>query len=432
MAVSTIPASPSTAAAPVPAAGPAAGPKVLAWWRGSNKVDRWGRHVLAILFWTYLTGQIFFDVDLWLHAHLPPEFQWVIDYKVLLFLSVAALILNFVPRRIFWWWSSFILLWPATRALKGLLILGIILFKLKSWPILFAVLNLSFAIVRSFKINFLLYIAALIAIMTTLLSHSIISLNSAAIVLVVITLVLVARRLVAIFQPSPIFNVYVRALAWMMDYSRRKLIKPPDVIALDASGINLPEPEKRYSELSTAVMLIELCGFFQAKFREYRNSGMAIANYLLILATLFLLVVVLLGFANLGIYRADPATFKISGGHTLFDFLYYTFGAISAQRSGEIVPILLGAKLLSMLEMSLYWLIAAGTLLALFLAIRRGRDDEAVEKAVIRLQEEEQRMGQFIEEKFALPMDQAIATLEGVQGGLVNFISVLRAARRGL
>lgn len=395
-------------------------------------MERYGRHFLAILFWGYLIGQLFFDVDMWLRARLPPQLQWIIDYKALLFLGTAALIMNFVPRVRFWWWASFILLWPLTRILKGLLIIGVLLFMLKSWPVLFAVLNLAFAIFRSFKINFLLYVAAMIAIIAILLAHDAITLNSAAIVLVMITLILVARRLVAIFQPSPIFNIYVRAITWVMDYSRRKIIKPVSMAGADVTGITMPELEKRYGDLSTAIMLIELCGFFQAKFREYRNSGMAVANYLLILAALFVLVLVLLGFANLGIYRADQSAFKFSGGHGLFDFLYYTFGAISAQRGGEILPMSLAAKLLSMLETALYWLIAAGTLLALFLAIRRGRDDEAVEKAVVRLQEEEQQMGQFVQEKFALPLDQAIAILEGVQGGLVKFIGILRAARSGL
>ena len=344
MADPTVSSPAITPAIPAVAASDGAGQKALAWWRGRTKLERYGRHILAILFWGYLIGQIFFDVDNWLRARLPPQLQWLIDYKALVFLGAAALTMNLVPRRRFWWWASFVLLWPLTRALKGLAILGIILFKLKSWPVLFAVLNLGFAIIRSFKINFLLYIAALIAVMMVLLAHRAIALNSAAIVLIVVTLVLVVRRLVAIFQPSPIFDVYVRAIAWVMDYCRRKVIKPVSLAGVDVTGITLPDLEKRYGDLSTAIMLIELCGFFQAKFREYRNSGMVIANYLLILATLFVLVVALLSFANLGIYRADPAAFKMSGGHSLFDFLYYTFGAISAQRSGEIMPVSLAAK----------------------------------------------------------------------------------------
>ena len=356
----------------------------------------------------------------------------MVEYKLLVFLAASALIMYFVPRRRFWSWATYILLYPFTRFLLALVLAGYILFKLKSWTLLFSVLNLIFAILNSFKINFLLYVAALIATFTILISHSHVNLISAAVVLVVVTIALVARRLVAAFQPSPIFNAYVRFLTWVMDYARRKVIKPVSLRGVDVSQYSVTEFQKRYGNLSTAILLSETCGFLQAKFKSYSNSGMAVATYLLALAMLFGLVTLFLALANFGIYRADPTAFKISGSHHFFDFVYYTLGAMTSQRSGEVLPISLGAKLVSMLEIGLGWLFAAGTFLSLYLAIRRGREDEAVEVAVARLKREEQQMNEFVEKEFALPLDEALAVLDKVHDGLLKFISMLRAARETL
>ena len=247
--------------------------KLLAWWRGDGPLERYGRHVLAVFFWVYFVGQFFvFDFDAWLINQLPDWLRWVVIYKLLVFLFIAAIVLNFVPRRRFWPWAAYVFLYPVTRALALLyyLIFGVgwVLLKLKSWTALFAVLNVMLAFIDSFKVNFLFYVLALIGIVTVLLASDPGDLLSATILLVFVTLALVVRRLVAIFRPSPIFNFYVRAMAWIMDNCRRHLIKPVSLKGVDTADLTLSELEQRYGKLSVAIILSEFCALLEAKFKE--------------------------------------------------------------------------------------------------------------------------------------------------------------------
>ena len=218
-------------------------------------------------------------------------------------------------------------------------------------------------------------------------------------------------------------------MAWAMDYSRKKLIKPHSLKGVDPSKFTLAELEKQYGHLSTAITLTELCSFLEVKFADYRASGVAIASYLLALVGMIFVVVLLLAFANLALYRADHTMFAINGPHNVFDFVYYSFGAVTGQRSGEIIPVSVAAKSLSMFATALGWIFVAGTGLSLFLSVKRDQDDASINAAIARLQAERERMNQFVEQGFSLNLDDAIKVLEGLQGGLAKFVSVLRTAR---
>jgi len=388
--------------------------------------------MLAILFWVYGVGQLLvFDFDGWLIAWLPDGFRWIVIYKLLVFLFLTAVVLKFVPRSMFWSWAAYVVLYPVTRLLLLLKLLGWVLIMLKSWTVLIAVLNAALGFFGSFKTNLLIYVVAMIGMVTALAARLPGDLVSAAILLIAVIVVLVVRQLVVIFRPSPIFNVYVRAIARIMDFSRRNLIKPASLRGVDTAQITLTELEARYGQLSTGIFLSELCEFMEVRFREYRASGTAIATNLLALVGLLGFVIFLLGFANLALYRADQLAFRVTDGHGLFDFGYYAFCAVTSQHIAEIVPVSLGAKLISMLETMLGWIFFAGTALSLVLSVTRDQDNASIERAINRLREERQRMNTFVEEGFALPLDEAVGVLEGIKGGLSSLIKLFRTARGG-
>lgn len=408
---------------------------IINWWRGRSRTERYLRHLSAITIWTYVFAQLFvFDFDSWLTRNLPGWLGWVVTYKLVVFLFLAAIVLNFVPRRRFWSWTIYILLYPVTRLavliFAFVVALGWVVVKLKSWTLLFAILNVTISFFRSFKFNFLLYVIAMIGVLVALLSQTPNNLVSAAALLAAVIIALVTRRLISVFRPSPIFDAYVGVMAWIMDYCRRKLIKPSNATGVDPAQFTLAEFEKRYGDLSTAILLSELCGFLESKFRQYRQSGVAIATYLISLAVLFLIVVVLLGAANYSLYRSDSSAFSANSGHGLFMFIYYAFGAVTGQRISEIYPISTGARWLSILATALSWIFFAGALLSLVLTIKRDQDDVGIERAITRLQQERVRMNQFVEDGFSLKLDQAIFVLENLKGGLSKFIALLREAQQ--
>jgi hypothetical protein len=311
----------------------------------------------------------------------------------------------------------------------AILLLAFILLKLKSWTALFAVLNVTLSFFARFKANLLIYVVAAIGAVVALVATRQGNLISAAVILVVAITLLVCRRLISMFRRSPIFNVYVTVMARVMEYSRKNLIKPSKLTGVDVTQLTLGELEKRYGQLSTAVFLSELCGFLETKFKAYRSSNVSIATSLLALLGLFVAVTFLLSLANFAVYRAQPNAFHIVHGHDLFDFFYYTFGAVTGQRGDEIVPLSLGAKLLSMYAVGLEFIFIAGTGLSLILSLVKRNEDADIAEAISGLRKERQRMDAFMQEGFALDFSQAIEVLESLKGGLRKIIQMLRAAQ---
>jgi len=423
----------------VPAASNAVGAKVTAnasqwlskWWNGRSLIERYLRHAVAIAAWGYLVLQLFiFDLDAWLLGRLPAWLHGVVIFKFWVFLVTAAIILRFTPRRIFWSWTLYVVLYPFTRLAigfwKAAKLTTFVLIKLRSWSVFFVFLNLCFSFVSAWKINFLLYSITAAAIFSVFVSSDPITLNSAAALLSLVIVVQVGRRLFATFKPTPVFHLYVRATAWAMDNLRRRFIKPTPIRGIDVSGMSLAEFEKKHGDLSTAVILTEFCGFLQDRFKQYNKSGMALATYVTLLAVLFLTVTVLLTVVNLAVFKADPGSFVFTRSHNLFDFFDYSFGAVTGQRGGLVLPISTGARLVSMLETVLGWLFAAGTLLSLYFGLRQGREKEEIENAILGLQDEKRRMNEYMEREFSISVNDAIGLLEKLQGGVVTFINLLR------
>ena len=404
--------------------------KLLTWFKGKSKLGRVLRHLIAILIWMYGIGQLFvFNFDGWLIANLPEDLRWIVIYKLLILLTLAAIIINFVPRKVFWSRVLYVVLYPLTRACLLIVLLGFILYKLRSWTAFFIVINFIFACFANFKFNFLVYVMAVIGMAVATISQNPGNLVSSSLLLVIVVVILVARRLISVFRPSPIFNVYVSVMAWVMDYCRRKIIRPRDLQGVDASQLTLKEFQDKYGQLSTAISLSGICGFLEIRFKEYRASGVAIATYLVGLASLLILITLLLGFANWALFKSNNSAFHVIEGHRFMDFVYYSFEAITMQRTGEIIPVSLGARLISVLEIMIGIILIAGMLLSLVLSIKMNRDDEAIEQAIRRLQQERQRMNRFVEEGFSLPINQAVSVLEQVKGGLGVLIKILRRAQ---
>ncbi len=182
------------------------------------------------------------------------------------------------------------------------------------------------------------------------------------------------------------------------------------------------------NNFQTAVVLSEACRFLEAKFREYRASGLPVAFYLANFVLLVLAVVTLMGFVNYGLFRADPAAFVVGGSHHYFDFFRYTFGTLFFQRMPEITPVSFVAKAMWMFEMLLA-AVFAGMLLSLFFAARKNLDEAGIQAAIDDLGKQQQEMDVFVENAFAMRGDEVVLHIDAKQGRLAAIVKWLRAAR---
>lgn len=318
--------------------------------------------------------------------------------------------------------------YPVTRFVLGVLLLSVVIVRLKSWPILFTALNLVLSFIASFRFNFVAATGVIVACMIVVRASAPSSIVAGIAILIALIVALIVRRFIALFEPSRLFKLYTRITASGLNFSRKVLLVDASAKGLDVSALNAQQLQHRENNFQTAVLLSEACGFLEAKFREYRTSGLPVAFYLANFFLLLVAIIVLMGFVNYGLFRADPTAFVVNGSHHYFDFFYYSFGALFFQRIPEIAPASAGAKATWMFE-TLLAAVFGGMLLSLFFAVKRNVDEAGIEAAISDLREQQQEMSVFVENEFALRWEEAINRLDAMQGGLAAMVKWLRAAR---
>jgi hypothetical protein len=400
---------------------PAATPRPtspFAWWSSAGRFEKLARQVFAIAFWLYVTCQLFlFDLDRLISDRLPVGARWIVEDKFLILIGVATAFLFIVPRRRVLAWAIYIAFYPLTRFVLGVLILSVIIVRLKSWPVLFTALNLVLSFFASFRFNLIATAGVLIACITVVTASGPISISIGIAILLVLIVALMARRFIALFQPSRLFKLYTRIIAGALNFGRKVLL----------AGAR-DKGQNWENNFQTAVVLSEACRFLEAKFREYRTSGLPLAFYLANFVLLLLVVVALIGFVNYGLFRADSTAFVVSGGHHYFDFFRYTFGTLFFQRMPEITPMSVVAKAMWMFEMLLAAAFA-GMLLSLFFAARKNLDEAGIQAAIDDLGKQHQEMDVFVENEFAMRGDEVVLHIDAAPGRLAAMVKWLRTAR---
>jgi len=403
--------------------------RAFTWWPSATRFEKLARQAIAIVFWLYVTCQLFlFDLDRLVSDFLPLSLRWIVEYKFLILIGATATLLLLVSKSRILAWMIYIAFYPITRFMLGVLVLSVVIVKLKSWPILFTALSLILSFIASFRFNFIATTTALVACVVVANASAPFSVAVGTALLVALIFALISRRFIALFQPSRLFKLYTRITAGGLNFSRKALLVDASAKGLELSALTDRQLKARENNFQTAVLLSEGCGFLEAKFREYRTSGLPVVFYLANFFLLLLAIITLMGFVNYGLFRADPTAFVVVGPHRYFDFFYYSFGALFFQRIPEIAPISTMAKTLWMFE-TLLAAVFGGMLLSLFFAVKRNVDETGIQSAIDDLRKQQQEMGAFVQNEFEMHWDEAINRLDAMQGGLAAMVKWLRAAR---
>lgn len=398
-------------------------------WSSAGRVERLARQVFAIVFWLYVFCQVFlFDLDRLISDRLPSGFRWIIEYKFLILIAVATVFAFIVPKRRVLAWALYVAFYPITRLALGALVLSVVIIRLKSWPVLFTALNLVLSFFASFRFNFIAAAGALAACIIVVNASQPLTISAGIAVLIALIVALIVRRFVALFQPSRLFKLYARIIAGALNFSRKILLADAGPKGLDLSALNDQQRKNWENNFQTAVVLSEACRFLEAKFREYRTSGLPVAFYLANLFLLLFVVIALMGFVNYGLFRADPAAFVVRGSHHYLDFFTYSVGALFFQHMPEIAPASSVAKALWMFE-ALLAVVFGGMFLSLFFAARKNLDEAGIQFAIDGLGNQEREMDVFVETAFAVRGDEAVLRVGAMPGRWAAVVKWLRAAR---
>jgi len=379
------------------------------------------REILALMFWIYLVISIlFFDIDNYLAQTVFSNCTWVIRYKFLVIISLVCIFWLFAKSSRVASWFFYILFYPFILLFWKIPSLAI---KRKSWNFAFAIINSAISYFRNFKWNFLLgsifLCASIILIKNTNKWLLWVSISFVLIYLFVCYI----RKFIFVFSPSSIFRMHVKIFESIKKMGmKNSFTLTEDIKNLPVQSLNKEQLEKWTQSLQTSVLFNRLCLFFAKKLKNYQESGLNIASYVLSLLWLIILTVFSFSVLYYGCYKIYPEIFKIEDSHSFFTFFYFSFNNLLYNSISEVSPATPISQSLVMLQKFFSFFLVA-IFISLFISVSQQKHTEELNKVIEGLHEEGKSMESFIQKEYNInDISAAIDQLGKLKAGFFNLI----------
>lgn len=386
-----------------------------------EKVFWLGLDLIAILFWSYAIIKTFvFDIDVYFVSLVSPEFVWLLNYKLLIFLGlilVAMLVTGSLALGLAVLYVAIfpfaILLWKLPK----------FVWKQKSWLFAFAILNAAISFVRSFRRDFISGTLLLISAALILSSENRYLLYGSSLIIFVLVVLAYALAFVRGFRPSAVFETYTKVLP---------LIRNGTFLKIDESIRNLPiemmttrELELRTTSLQNVVLYNRACLLISRKLRDYQRSGANVASYILSLMILLMFSVMSFALINYALHKISPTFYQFTySKESFFAFVYYSAGSMFYASNG-LVPVEPFSQFVQLVQF-LCALLAVVIFATVIYSLRNERYSSQIEEVILSMEREGKTIEALLLSEFNLDsIDRAIDALQKAKAGLTGFIVYL-------
>ena len=170
------------------------------------------REITAILFWIYAICKLFiFDIDVYITSHIDASLIWILDYKLLFFLAIIAILAIFVNTCAALWYLAFVILYPLILLFWRL---PYFIYKQKSWLLLFHLINSVASFVRTFRYRVITIALFVIAFSICVTIGNKAALYGASAVIVLLLAVTFVRVFLDLARPNAVFKFYKTCFSW--------------------------------------------------------------------------------------------------------------------------------------------------------------------------------------------------------------------------
>lgn len=295
------------------------------------------RKVLAPLFWTYWISKAFvFDIDLWAFATFCPTYEWLVSYRLFLWLGgMAALILllgwaNFLKT------SLFVIFYPV------ILVFWYLPKRLwRRWPLLIAFMPALYLGFKRLRNTFIMYsVAAISAVVILVASNKWLICLSAA-MLIPLLGVHLWRSLRKAYAES-LFTQLVRLMRKLRTAIEEKRFVFWDPIK-NVNGQTIGPVSGSQEKDSGAPLILYACHSLVCLIADRVTMVKRRRYYDIYLIASFLYTVVLItvvfGFLYYALYRFDPIAFSNAQNSSLWTFIGFSFGKLTPSSLSQITPV---------------------------------------------------------------------------------------------
>jgi len=303
------------------------------------------RECVAILVWSFLVIKVFiFDIDIYLINKIAPDYLWLLDLKILLFMFAISIIWLILGRRSFPKLFAYIAGYPLVLLLWRF---PIICFK--HWAIVIVFAPVLYNAIKRFRSTFILYTFAMASIAIIIFSTSRWLLLATIVVLMVFQVGNIIRIFQEAFNPSlfaELAELTRKIKASNLDFIfKNKLDTPtsPPSASDNESDSSNPLMPAYIAHACTDIVAYQV--YKVIKTRKY-DMYLALSWLYTVFVTIFVYA-----FIYFGVNKFDQHAFSsTSKPLEFFDFLYFSIGIITTAGGSSIHGASLFANVLSITE----------------------------------------------------------------------------------
>ncbi|WP_156971681.1 hypothetical protein [Knoellia flava] len=385
-------------------------------------------HLLGFLSWSWVLIKVFVgDVDRWLFGAVAPSWAWVLDFRLLGFLLLAAVLVT-VIRRKSWWMPVFVLLWPL---LMLVFFLPKALYRRKNPTLAVGVIHAVSGFFRSLRFTLIALSITALAVIGILASETRWVLVVCAVALFslwVFSLVKTLRfaispgRFIA-SQRSLFTRLFNSDVVWRFVHLDENL-KNPAIQKYDQQQANAI-----VTSLSTGLVCSRGAQFAASHLEAYRRSPASILSSCFAVFGLFLMGLFTFTFVNMAVYKSAPQEFLAGYEPSLATFAYYTSSSASFGEISALIPKGSLATAVNLLTGVGSGVIICMLIASVVLGFRQTREDEAATKQIEAMRREADEFEDRLAREYGLGPDELVRRLEELGVGFVKLIPFLFVRR---
>lgn len=387
-------------------------------------------HSLGFLNWFVGFTKLFvFDIDLFLIESYAPSLGLIINYRLVIILSLVVISWLILGNDEFLKLFFFVLFYPVILLLwtipTGLLIR-------KNWFWIFTYISGFISTITNFKKNLILITVFLISTSFILNSNNQLVIYASGALLLFISLFIIARKAYFAFSPSAIFAINTKTIVNYLEKNSlgQYLLENNSEKEEESNEELVTEIEKteQDDEIPEKVPLLILTNrtlyFIAEKLKRFKESRVYVVFFIISLLFTFAVSVVLFSLINYGIYKLDPASFSMSGYEGYFIFLYYSFNALIMNSISAVEPLSFLSMTINMVQI-FYGIVLIVILIGIIISVNTQKYKDDIDQVIYAFDMQSEDVEKILELNFKMSIHQAINELERVKHSLIDFIKFI-------
>ncbi len=377
--------------------------------------------IIAISVWAYIIIQVFvFDLDRIFRSYLPASYAWIVDFKFVFVLVIAAGVAC-LARRI-WKPLAYVVFYPAIIILWKI---PFLVLKQRSWALAIAFINAIASFFGSIRYNLIIPAVFFAAASVIIFGNNMILIWLSIAALFLLLIVAYGRRLISIFKTPRVFRIYEKLAGWVSNIRCSSFSLDEKIKELPYDQLSPEQAQKWKQDLLSSLLLSRACLFTARKLRGYSRSGYAKISSVFICAFLTALTVVVFGLINLGLYKIDPTSYRSVGTPSVLTFFHYSFNRMIFNPISELEPVSALTKSIYDVE-ALFAFFLVVIFVSLLLSARPERQTQELNQTIEKLEAESTAMDLAITVEYRFDtVDSAVAALEKIESGTTSLLQIL-------